>query len=61
VPRGTTASKSLSFLGVKTTAQVYEVRIVTGNAPLGSHNTDTAGRDVVVMDDFLYAEPKPLP
>jgi hypothetical protein len=60
VPRGTTASKSLSFLGVKTSAAVHEVRIITGNAPLSSHNTDTAGRDVVVMDDFLYAEPKPL-
>ena len=30
---------SLSFLGVKTTAEVYEVRITTGNAPLSSTNT----------------------
>ena len=60
VPRGTAASKSLSFLGVKTTADVYEVRITTGNAPLSSTNTDTWDRDVVVMDDFLYAEPRPL-
>jgi len=57
VPKGTAASKSLSFLGVKTTADVYEVRITTGNAPLSSTNTDTSARDVVVMDDFLYGEP----
>ncbi len=60
VPKGTAASKSLSFLGVKTTADVYEVRITTGNAPLSGTNTDTSTRDVVVMDDFLYGEPKPL-
>jgi hypothetical protein len=60
VPKGTAASKSLSFLGVKTTADVHEVRITTGNAALSSSNTDTASRDIVVMDDFLYAEPKPL-
>ncbi|MEV8504856.1 hypothetical protein AB0368_08500 [Actinoplanes sp. NPDC051475] len=60
VPKGTTASKSLSFLGVKTGADVYEVRITTGNAPLSSTNTDTSTRDVVVMDDLLYGEPKAL-
>lgn len=60
VPKGPTASRSLSFLGVKTTADVYEVRITTGNAPLSSANTDTSARDVVVLDDFLYGEPKAL-
>jgi len=60
VPKGTTANRSLSFLGVKTTADVYEVRITTGNAPLSSTNTDTSTRDVVVMDDLLYGEPQPL-
>jgi hypothetical protein len=60
VPKGPTASKSLSFLGVKTSADVYEVRITTGNAPLSRSNTDTSTRDVVVMDDFLYGEPKPV-
>jgi hypothetical protein len=60
VPKGTTANRSLSFLGVKTTADVYEVRITTGNAPLSSTNTDTSARDVVVMDDLLYGEPQPL-
>ena len=60
VPRGTQASKSLSFLGVKTTADIYEVRITTGNAPLSSSNTDDRKRDIVVMDDFLYSEPQRL-
>ncbi|MFC7532926.1 hypothetical protein [Actinoplanes sp. GCM10030250] len=60
VPKGTTASNSLSFLGVTTTAQVAEVRLTAGDAPLSSTNSDTSSRDVVVMDDFLYGEPKPL-
>jgi hypothetical protein len=56
-PRGTKADKSLSFVGVKTNADVYEVRITTGNAPLSSKNKDGKKLDLVVMDDFLYAEP----
>jgi hypothetical protein len=55
---GPQATKSLSFLGVVTTADVAEVRITTGNAAIGS--TDNASWDVVVMDDFLYGEPQPL-
>lgn len=58
VPKGTAASKSLSFLGVKTTAKVYEVRITSGNVPLAAWNRDGGAKDVVVMDDFLYGEPK---
>jgi hypothetical protein len=60
VPGGTQASKSLSFLGVKTTADIYEVRITTGNAPLSLSNTDNRMRDIVAMDDFLYSEPQRL-
>jgi hypothetical protein len=60
VPKGGTAGKSLSFLGIKTTADIYEVRITTGNAPLSAWNSDGNGLDLVVMDDFLYAEPRPL-
>ncbi|WP_051797961.1 hypothetical protein [Catenuloplanes japonicus] len=58
VPAGPTAAKSLSFLGVKTDADIYEVRITTGNAALNSWTNDTASTDVVVLDDFLYGEPK---
>ena len=60
VPGGTQASKSLSFLGVKTPADIYEVRITTGNAPLSRSNTDNRKRDIVGMDDFLYSEPQRL-
>ena len=59
VPKGTTASKSLSFLGVKTDAKIYEVRITSGNTPLSAWNNDGGAKDVVVMDDFLYGEPRP--
>ena len=59
VLKGNQANKSLSFLGVKTTADIYEVRITTGNAPLSSSNHD-GDKDIVVMDDFLYAEPTAL-
>lgn len=61
VPKGPVAHKSLSFLGVTSTADIYEARITTGNAPLHANNRDGVdGRDLVVMDDFLYGEPKPL-
>jgi hypothetical protein len=56
-PRGTQASKSLSFVGVTTNADIWEVRITAGNAPLSSKNLDGKKLDLVVMDDFLYAEP----
>jgi hypothetical protein len=56
-PRGSQASKSLSFVGVTTNADIWEVRITAGNAPLSSKNVDGKKYDLVVMDDFLYAEP----
>ncbi len=60
MPAGTTSSKSLSFLGVTTDADIAEVRITTGNAALGAWTNDTSSTDLVVMDDFLYGEPKAL-
>jgi hypothetical protein len=56
-PRGTQASRSLSFGGVTTNADIWEVRITAGNAPLSSENVDGREYDLVVMDDFLYAGP----
>jgi len=56
-PRGAQASKSLSFVGVMTNADIREVRITAGNAPLSNKNLDGEKFDLVVMDDFLYAEP----
>lgn len=59
VPKGTTASKSLSFLGVKTDAKIYEVRITSGNAQLGAANLDGGAKDVVAVDDLIFGVPKP--
>jgi hypothetical protein len=59
-PKGPQANKSLSFVGVKTNADIWEVRITTGNAPLSSKNLDGKKYDLVVMDDFLYAEPQAM-
>ena len=58
VPRGTAANKSLSFLGVKTDARIWEVRITSGNTPLAPGNNDGGVKDVVVLDDLLYGEPR---
>jgi hypothetical protein len=48
---------SLSFFGVKfPDARIARVRITSGNAVPGA---DDAGKvDVVMMDDFIYGEPK---
>ncbi len=48
----------LSFLGVRFNAgeTVGRVRITSGNAALGPN--ETGGIDLVVMDDFIYAEPR---
>jgi len=55
---GSTNRGSLSFLGVGFDAgeRVFLVRITSGNRLL-----KTPARDVVVMDDFIYGEPQPLP
>jgi hypothetical protein len=58
VPKGTTASKILSFLGVKTDAKIYEVRITNGNTQLGAANRDGGGKDVVAIDDLNFGVPK---
>ena len=48
---------SLSFLGIVfTDARIAKVRIFSGNVELG--RDDSRRKDVVVMDDFIYGEPK---
>lgn len=58
-------SESLSFLGVQFTqgAVISRVRITNGNSPLGAGILDQNGDliDLVVMDDFIYAEPTAIP
>ena len=55
------ANGDVSFLGVAFNAgeQVGRVRITSGNAALGPADAPPT-TDVVVMDDFLYSEPKQL-
>jgi hypothetical protein len=51
---------SLSFLGIVfDDARIARVRITSGNVAPGPD--DRGRRDVVMMDDFLYGEPQPLP
>jgi hypothetical protein len=63
VPAGTVANKSLSFLGVTFNAgeQIARVRITSGNSILATGNNDGGGIDLVVMDDFLFSEPRAVP
>jgi PEP-CTERM motif len=68
VPNVNSATPSFSFLGVQFTGPgelISRARITAGNAVLGPNATDgivdTPNVDVVVMDDFLYAEPQSVP
>jgi PEP-CTERM motif len=50
----------VSFAGVLFTAEnITRIRITTDNAAIGA--TDEGGTDVVAMDDFIFAEPTPVP
>ena len=52
------AAKGLSFIGVRfQNRMVTRVRIVPGNAVIGTQDDPANGRNVVVVDDFLYGEP----
>jgi len=62
-------NETLSFFGVGFNAgeQVFLVRITSGDVKLGEKQDDVklgenrdGGRDLVVMDDFIYGEPKAL-
>jgi len=51
---------SLSFFGIVfDDARIARVRITSGNVAPGPD--DGGKRDIVMMDDFLYGEPQPLP
>jgi hypothetical protein len=55
-------NETFSFLGVQFSAgeRVGRVRITSGNSALGP-NENLPTIDMVVMDDFLYAEPTAVP
>ena len=49
-----------SFLGIKfNDARIASVRITAGNVAPGPN--DDATNDIVMMDDFIYGEPHPVP
>ena len=53
-------SKGLSFFGIKfDDARIATVRITTGDSAPGPD--DDEKHDIVMMDDFIYGEPQPLP
>ena len=53
----------LSFGGItRQDADIFSVKITSGNANLDDGAEDIAtGRDVVVLDDFIYSEPVAIP
>jgi hypothetical protein len=57
---GTVPNQSFSFLGLVANAgeRIARVRITTGTAALGPNDNPAQGVDMVVMDDFIYAEPR---
>jgi hypothetical protein len=66
VPQGTPGaapSATLSFIGGVANAgeQIAKVVITTGNQALGAADSNGNPVDVVVMDDFIYAEPVAVP
>ena len=60
VPAVAGSDETVSFLGARfSEAGISRVRITNGNAALGAGVRDSNGNptDLVVMDDFVYAEP----
>lgn len=51
----------LSFLGISGVQGAVSARITSGNFALGAGIFDDATRDLVVMDDFIFAEPVMVP
>ena len=43
------------------TERVARVQITSGNTAIGPNDDPINGVDVVVLDDFLYSEPQPVP
>lgn len=57
----TVGSQSLSFFGTSGLAdRIARVRITSGNTAVGPNDNNTSS-DIVVMDDFIYAEPQAVP
>lgn len=54
---------SLSFVGVLLDPErpATRVLITSGNSALGANDNPAGGVDIVVMDDFIFAEPRGIP
>jgi hypothetical protein len=62
LPAPTSAGAAFSFVGLTfPEACIKRVRITTGSAAIGAGITESASRDLVVLDDMLYGEPVALP
>lgn len=60
----TTGDQTFSFLGILLDPDeglISRIRITTGTSVLGPNESLTQNIDLVVMDDFLYAEPQRIP
>lgn len=55
-------SKGMSFAGLRVIGGcILQVRIVAGDQPVDTKQTTIPPADTVALDDFIYAEPRPLP
>jgi hypothetical protein len=55
------ADKKFSFVGLHIrNAKITRVKITSGNTTLAAGVADGTAKDIVVMDDFIYSEPKAL-
>jgi hypothetical protein len=59
----TSSNGGLSFLGISFNAgeQIHRVQIQSGDAALGAGVVDGFPFDLVVMDDWFFGEPQPVP
>jgi len=58
----TAGSETFSFLGILfPDPMISGVRITSGNVPVGGIDENGDFADVVVMDDFIYGEPRGVP
>ncbi len=54
--------EGLSFIGATfSTERIARVQITSGTAAIGPNDDPGNGVDIVVLDDFLYGEPQPVP
>jgi hypothetical protein len=62
VPVSNVRNKGMSFAGLRViNGCILHVRIVAGQQAIDSKEVATPTADTVALDDFIYAEPRPLP